>query len=90
MTIIKPISDLRNNFNDIAELCHKEKAPVFITKNGSGELVVMSMAFYEALQARIELYEKLLESEQAARQTKTRISHQHLMKKLQEKLHEKV
>ncbi len=36
MPIIKPISDLRNNFNEISEICHKEGEPVFITKNGQG------------------------------------------------------
>lgn len=59
MPIIRPISDLRNNFNDISEICHKEAEPVFITKNGQGDLVVMSMALYEKQQALIELYEKL-------------------------------
>ncbi|MDP4160454.1 MAG: type II toxin-antitoxin system prevent-host-death family antitoxin, partial [Bacillota bacterium] len=39
MPIIKPISDLRNNFNEISEICHKESEPVFITKNGQGDLV---------------------------------------------------
>ena len=63
MPIIKRSSDLRNNFNQISELCHKEKQPVFITKNGEGDLVVMSMAFFEQQQALLELYQKLGEAE---------------------------
>ena len=42
MPVIKPITDLRNT-NEISELCHKQQQPVFITKNGYGDLVVMSM-----------------------------------------------
>jgi prevent-host-death family protein len=56
MPIIKPISDLRNKANEISRLCHETGKPVFITKNGEGDLVVMSLAAYEREQARIELY----------------------------------
>lgn len=55
MPIIRPISELRNNFNDIAEICHSESEPVFITKNVQGDLVVMGIALYEKQQALIEL-----------------------------------
>lgn len=48
MPVIKPITDLRNT-NEISEICHKEKQPVFITKNGYGDLVVMSMEAYDEL-----------------------------------------
>ena len=59
LPIIKPISDLRNNFNMISDLCHANAEPVFITKNGHGDMVVMSQALYEQQQALIELYQKL-------------------------------
>ena len=59
MPIIKPVSDLRNKFNQISEICHKEREPIFITKNGEGDMVVMSMALYEQQQALLELYQKL-------------------------------
>jgi prevent-host-death family protein len=62
MPIIKPISDLRNNFAAISETCHREGEPVFITKNGEGDLVVMSMAAYEQREATLDLYAKLLEA----------------------------
>ncbi len=48
MPQIRPITDLRNT-NEISELCHAKKEPVFITKNGYGDLVVMSIEAYEEL-----------------------------------------
>ena len=62
MPQIKPISELRNT-NEISELCHSSSEPVFITKNGYGDLVVMSMENYEQQQSRIALYRKLGEAE---------------------------
>ena len=59
MTVIKPISDLRNKANKISELAHKSDEPIFITKNGVGDLVVMSMAQYGKLQLKLELFSKL-------------------------------
>ena len=47
MTLIRPISDLRNRANEISKLCHNADQPIFITKNGQGDLVVMSEAHYE-------------------------------------------
>lgn len=63
MPTIRPISDLRNNANEISEFCHREREPVFITKNGTGDMVVMSIEEYERQQALIELYSKLSEAE---------------------------
>ncbi|MHC1762556.1 MAG: type II toxin-antitoxin system Phd/YefM family antitoxin [Negativicutes bacterium] len=62
MPEIRPITDLRNT-NEISELCHKKQEPIFITKNGYGDLVVMSMKTYERQMALIEVYQKLAESE---------------------------
>ncbi|MEE9429731.1 MAG: type II toxin-antitoxin system prevent-host-death family antitoxin [Melioribacteraceae bacterium] len=59
MPIIKPISDLRNKSNEISELAHNENEPIFITKNGEGNLVVMSMAYYSNLQLKLDLLSKL-------------------------------
>lgn len=50
MPQIRPITDLRNT-TEISELCHAKNEPVFITKNGYGDLVIMSMETYEALTA---------------------------------------
>lgn len=87
MPIIRPISDLRNNFNQISELCHKEREPVFITKNGQGDLVVMSMALYEQQQALLELYQKLGEAEAESRAGTPSISHAEMMQKMRDSLH---
>jgi prevent-host-death family protein len=62
MPIIRPISDLRNNFANISEVVHTENEPVFLTKNGFGDMVVMSLEYYEQQLARIELYQKLHEA----------------------------
>ena len=67
MPQIRPISDLRNKANEISRLCHETGEPVFITKNGEGDLVVMSLAAYERDQARLELYNMLEEAEADAR-----------------------
>ncbi len=48
MPQIRPITDLRNT-TEISEFCHAKKEPLFITKNGYGDLVVMSMEAYEEL-----------------------------------------
>jgi prevent-host-death family protein len=59
MPVIKPISDLRNKANQISDLAETMDEPIFITRNGEGDLVVMSMAHYSKLQLRLELFSKL-------------------------------
>lgn len=59
MPTIKPSSELRNNYNEISTLCHTYNEPVYITKNGQGDLAVMSIEVYEKLVGRFEL-DKLL------------------------------
>ena len=59
MPIIKPISDLRNKSNEISKLAHTSEEPIFITKNGEGDLVVMSISFYSKLQLKLDLLSKL-------------------------------
>ena len=63
MIIIRPISDLRNRAQEIIELCHEEDQPVFFTRNGKGDLVVMSQSHYDRLLDHLELYRKLGEVE---------------------------
>ncbi|MFZ5986248.1 MAG: type II toxin-antitoxin system prevent-host-death family antitoxin [Bacillota bacterium] len=88
MPIIKPISDLRNKFNEISDICHKEGEPVFITKNGEGDLVVMSLAAYEKQRALLDLYEKLSEAEHESNSGAVKTSHDDLMKRLRTKINE--
>ncbi|MGN1304681.1 MAG: type II toxin-antitoxin system Phd/YefM family antitoxin [Oscillospiraceae bacterium] len=61
--MIKPSTCLRNEYNDIAEFCKTEKQPVFLTKNGEGDLVVMSIEAYTYREEMLDLREKLLEAE---------------------------
>ncbi len=56
MPNIRSSADLRNSYNDISEFCHTYSEPVFITKNGKGDLAVMSIETYEQLMGRFELY----------------------------------
>ena len=82
MPIIRPISDLRNRTDEISELCHKGAEPVFITKNGREDLVVMSQAAYEQQQALLELYSKLDEAETEAAGGAPLASHSQVMRRL--------
>jgi prevent-host-death family protein len=59
MPIIKSISDLRNKSNEISDLAHNSNEPIFITRNGEGDMVVMSMAKYSQLQLKVDLMGKL-------------------------------
>ena len=59
MATIRPSSDLRNRYNEISDFCNKYNEPVFITKNGTGDLVVLSNAEYERLSGKLELYRLL-------------------------------
>ena len=63
MARIRPISDLRNKANEISRVCHDTGEPVFITKNGREDLVVMSAAAYAREHDRLELYRLLDEAE---------------------------
>ncbi|MCR4595078.1 MAG: type II toxin-antitoxin system Phd/YefM family antitoxin [Clostridiales bacterium] len=61
MAYIRPSADLRNSYNEISDYCHECGKPVYITKNGRGDLVVMSVEAYEKLSAKFELYEMVYE-----------------------------
>ena len=56
MPTIRPSADLRNNYGEISELCHEYSEPIFITKNGTGDLAVMSIETYELLAGKLQLY----------------------------------
>ena len=79
MPLIRPISDLRNRAHEISDLCHEDEQPVFITRNGKGDMVVMSHAHYERLQNRLELYQKLDEAEALDAAGEKGVSHSEMM-----------
>lgn len=64
MPNIRPISDLRNSANEISDFCRQTREPVFITRNGTGDMVVQNLEDYERQQAVIDLYTKLAVAEQ--------------------------
>lgn len=72
MPNIKSSTDLRNNYNEISTFCHESREPVFITKNGQGDLAVMSIETYEALNGKLELYRLLDEGRSAVKAGKKR------------------
>lgn len=62
-TIIKPSAAIRQNYTEISNLCKKTGEPVYLTKNGEGDLVVMDIAAYDHREMQMELREKLIEIE---------------------------
>ena len=84
MKMIRPVSDLRNNFADISKTVHETGQPVFLTKNGYGDMVVLSMEAYETLQFESEVYFKLREAELEAEMTGKRCSSKEVLKAMKE------
>lgn len=89
MPHIRPVSDLRNNFADISRTVHENAEPVFLAKNGYGDMVVMSMEAFERLQFDSEIYFKLKETELEAKTTGKRFTHDEVFSSLRRKLQEK-
>ena len=86
MPSIRPISDLRNHFAEITRDVQGSKEPVFLTKNGVGTLVVMSMECYEENQYDNYVYNKLHEAEIQAVGTSERLNHEDVMAVARQKL----
>lgn len=72
MPTIKSSAELRNDYNGISNFCHTYNEPIFITKNGKGDLAVMSIEAYEQLTAKFELYDMLKEGIEDVRNGETR------------------
>jgi len=72
MPNIQSSTSLRNNYNNISTFCHENQEPVFITKNGQGDLAVMSIEMYEMLNGKLELYKLLDEGRIAAKEGRKR------------------
>ena len=90
MKKIRPVSDLRNNFAEISRMVHETQEPVFLTKNGYGDMVVMSIEAYENKQFESEIFHKLKEAQLEAKSTKMRYSHEEVFSGLRSKVAEKI
>jgi len=64
-TLIKPSSELRRNYNSVAEICRTQKAPVFLTKNGEGDMVLMDIDTYSQREDDLALAQRLVSAEMA-------------------------
>ena len=85
MPNIKSSTDLRNNYNEISNFCHESREPVYITKNGQGDLAVMSIETYEALSGKLDLYELLDKGRTAVEAGKKRQMHE-VMKDIKQRI----
>ena len=90
MPFIRPISDLRNNFTDISKEVHETNEPIFLTKNGYGDMVVMSLDSFEKLKFENDIYFKLKEAEFESASTSKRYSHDDVFNHLKKDLEDKV
>jgi len=86
MPIIRPISDLEKNLPEIATTIHETDEPVFLTNNGYGDMVVMSMEAWEEMNFENEIYQKLMEAQAEARSNPKRLSHDEVFGQLRQKI----
>ena len=84
MPIIKSISSLRHRTREIASICHENDEPVYLTTNGEGDLVVMTIDHYERLKAQADLFEKLGTAQAQSAAGKKGITHKQMMTKLRQ------
>lgn len=65
MINIKPSAAIRRNYNEISKLCRNSGEPVFLTKNGEGDLVVMDIETFARRESMLKLREQLLDAEES-------------------------
>jgi PHD/YefM family antitoxin component YafN of YafNO toxin-antitoxin module len=71
MPQIIPIKELKNT-SEISEMCHKADEPIYITKNGYGDMVIMSMEIYESAMRQVTMYKDIETSEQQLKNSQTK------------------
>ena len=86
MPIIRPISDLETSLPEIANAVHETDEPVFLTSNGYGDMVVMSMEAWEEMNFENEIYQKLTEAQAEAKSNPRRLSHDEVFGPLRQKI----
>ena len=87
---IRPVSKCQNNFHEVAEICRNEREPVFITRNGYEDLVLLRAQDYARSIARLELYDKLAAAQQQIDAGAPVIAHDELFHELRERLNNRV
>lgn len=86
MPQIRPVSDLRNNFADISRTVHETGSPVILTKNGYGDMVVMSYEEYQNIRYEMDVTRELRAAELEAETTTGRYTHEDVMADIRAKL----
>lgn len=87
MIQIRPVSDLRNKYPEIEQLVLESGQPVYLTKNGYGSMVVMSLEQYAALTDDLE--EKLDEADRAAQASSARLTGEEVFQRARKRIHER-
>ena len=72
MENIRPSAELRNKYNEISNLCKETREPVYITVNGHGDIVILSLEQFNQMQAELELLKMLSESEDDVRNNRVK------------------
>jgi len=86
MPIIRPLSYMHENPDEIIKICVKDEQPVYLTKNGHGKLMVMSQEYFEKMRAMSRLYSKLDEAQSSADAGDKGISHKQMMRRARVRL----
>lgn len=86
MSEIRPVSDLRNNFAEISRTVHETREPVILTKNGYGDMVVMSYEEYQNIQYDMMVMRELRAAEMESENTTERFTHDKVMSDIRDRI----
>ena len=86
MPMIRPITDLETKLSEITSAVHESYEPVFLTNNGYGDMVVMSIGAWEEMNFENEIYQNLIEAQAEALSNPLRLSHAEVFQPLRQKI----